>query len=584
MSASSQINRLPSQSLSQLLGNSIGAPITTTIKEFDDSLDGGFLPGQIYEVCGTNGSGKSSLAAQLVVNCLEKNKNALWISTLQAIPFDKVNDYCHGKEVFLKKLDHIRLNTLGSLTLFLQSLPIKPTKYSLIIIDDFASCITRCFDENEQMIKSTIRRGKPVSLEYKKNRSIQNILKLLSTYCATNKSSCVLINNSNLLSMSFVETKPHVSLAPSRSSSSSGSFSSQSVKSSQMKPKRFNQQILISPLGDHPFWSSYFKARITLYRDWISSNFSMDSTAIFVHLKQNKLHKGPVQLKPISFQETKTGITQVSEDVISLPSNISHSFTLEEEDFGTDPESEVEEDVQELRTTEMNGPPVLLPSSPRHKDISTAKNILPDDLLTETGLLGSSQSKDEATGTDDVGNQDIAEENEIGEEAAKAIEEEVNGENESNDIESASQVEANVELNSKEPTPSGNESGEHLEEDETTDRPTLIEDTTVNNHIQSVPIYEDTSLEFEEIEDELEELYPTQPESLTIAQLSQLENTQTSKLQPFKRNTHHLLNKSVKRLRLPLQDSTNTNYDYHPDSYGSQLSSEEYIPASAPYF
>lgn len=596
MSASSQINRLPSQSLTQLLGNNISNPITTTIKELDESLGGGFLPGQIYEVCGIKGSGKSSLAAQLVVSCLKEKKNALWISTLQAIPFDKVRSYCEEQKELLRCLDHIRLNTLGSLVLFLQSLSAKATKYSLIIIDDFASCITRCFDENELLINNAIRRGKPVSLEYKKNRSIQSILKLLSTYCATNKSSCALINNSNLLSMSFVETKPHLSQAPSRSSSSSGSFSSQNIGDPQVKPKRFNQQILISPLGDHPFWSSYFKARITLYRDWISSSFSTDSTAIFVHLKQNKLYKGHIQLKPIRFQETTTGITEASEDVGSLTSvNNSHSFTLEEEDFGTDSESEAEDDAEELRTTAMNAAPILLPSSPRHKDISTAKNILPDDLLSKGGILGPSPTMTDNSESEVDGQEDRLEQIETIErisEKSSTSEEEVE-QNENSDGELASQGEyVNDDSLSKETMPKVNGSEECPEETSITDEGSQADDITTKDieklhsnidHNQSVPVVEDTSLEFEEIEDELEELYPTQPESLSVVQLSQLENTQLPKQHPFKRNALHL-NKSVKRLRLPLQESTNNNYGYHPDNYDSQLTSEEYIPASAPYF
>lgn len=538
------IHRLPPQSLSQLIGTTSTPPISTSIKYFDEALDGGFQSGSLYEISAINGSGKSSLAAQLVYNCLQMGKQVLWISTLQSIPLQKLRDMCEPE--LLENLHHIRLNTIGSLLLFLQSLPLKKTKYSLIIIDDFMSCITRCFDEHEIMINPQHLKSKQNALESKKNRSIQTLLKLISTYCATNNASCVLFNSSTILNMSFVETKKHES---SQVPSSSVQFSSQNPS---QKPKRFYQQILVSPMGDHPFWSQYFKARMMLYRDWLSSS-SSSTTAIFVHLKFNSLVSKVHTPKVISFQESPKGLVEVSKDLNLSISNSSNSFTLEEEDF-----EDFENEETEMRTTAMNEHPVLLMnSSPRHKGISTAKDILPDDLTNEV----SSQVASQAASTKEI---------------EKSMEEEQNeqGDDEENDSSIVQLNENQFENSDIQSTP-----GPIIENQ--SDKVVNENCDKENDNLQfSVPMVEDTTVEIEEIEDELEELYPTQPESLSFIQLSQIHNSQS---QTSKRSFPSPSSKtrSVKKIRHPLRDFTN---EYHQESYQTQLSSDEYIPASAPYF
>lgn len=694
------LHRLPSQSLSQLLNKqSTGSAISTSITTFDNALDGGFQPGQIYEVCGLNGSGKSSLATELCLNCLKNGKKVLWISTLQSIPLERVKSSSQKRPELLKNLDTIRLTTLGSLFLFLQSLSVQVTKYSLLIIDDFSTCITRCFDENEQSINSSRPKNKQISLESKKNRSIQSILKILSTYCATYKCSCVLFNSSDILNMSFVEIQKTSSQSQQQELQypSSQPFSSQNFTSKPSNPKRFYQQVLVSPLGDHPFWSSYFNSRIMLYRDWSSSalaSYSGQATSIFVHLRQNSLLKRqnsqtnsnkPTEV--ITFQETDNGITEILKDDLSMVTNTSHSFTLEEEDFtsGEEGEGEAEEEeepgIDEPRTTDMNLPPILLDSSPRHRNISTAKNFLPDELtkelekdresqanLSDYDNIDQGQNREEVEEMEEMeeeeggsgeqqdqleiedaasithANQEVKipenneqqieeeeqykdenSEKELGQEvheeatkeemanggrvqeskenneiedshagsAAHCIEREVDndiGESTAHERHDRSIVQLNAQefedngLSTKRQV-SSNEMCEVVNKDQTIlDVPSQV-NVQMNDELEEPHVSEmiqDISVE-EEIGDELEELYPTQPESLSVIQLSQLPEPEPRS----KRCSSTLVNKYVKRLRgFPINnDSTiESPYDCQQDSSDSQLPSDEYIPASAPYF
>ncbi|CCH40894.1 ATP synthase subunit alpha [Wickerhamomyces ciferrii] len=636
----SQVHRLPSQPLSQLLNDSPSIkPLSTGIQAFDEMLEGGLYPGQIFEICGIQGSGKSSLSSQFVKNSLIEEKHVLWISSLQCIPIDTIKNYLGiDNENLLSNLNHIRLDSISALFIFIQSLNLKPNKYGLIIIDDFASLISRCFNQFENL------NGKNQLQEQKKNKAIQNIFKLLSTYCAINNCICTIFNSSTTLNMSFVETKEDpISNTQQQHQEMRSSQSFIGPLTPKPKPKRLYQQILVSPLGDHPIWSSYFKSRLMLYRDWVTSSSSLNSTAIFVHFKQNRLQRSSNLIpKVIKFQETLNGIIEVGKnDPIS--SNVSNSFTLDEGDFGTDDEEdEEEEEVDELRTTYMDkNPIVLLESSPstRHNDISTAKNILPDDLINNKGINSSNQIDDRVIVNPMTTNELYSDGSDKGEDADETIEpednenevpervmdtssqkddtitvlnEKVNEENGGNavidDNDDNGQEETNdddesltIRTNNNDPNEDNISNKDNVnvnEEEEDDDSIEQLEEEVFNRELKDnqplkceinsftipnepLPMSEDTSIEYEEIEDELEELYPTQPESLPIAQLSQIPSPKGYNNMRKRKFDLNNLSNNVKRLRLPLQDSTNLNYD---DSYESQLGSDEYIPASAPYF
>jgi hypothetical protein len=474
-------------------------------------------PGQIYEVASLNGTGKAAFAQQLCYNALQMGKKVLWISCVRDLQTDKL---VHAlDEELLENLKTIRITTLAKVYLYLQCVMNKE-QFGLVIIEDLSIILSKNSGDLGETYSNTVTNVKKREnlVEIKRHKALQDILKVLNNYSIQNKSAVCLLSPVDVVNMSFVET-PNITTS-SIPSSGSSSFSSQQYLTP--KPKVFYQQVLSSSLGEHPSWSSYIRARLTLYKDWIIGN---SKTVSFVHVKHNPTIKKfshfdntkKLSTVPISFSiEDSFGIKEVdlesiaSEDMKSIEAIDSQPFVVREDDFESDQElgpEERDEDDNDITEEE-----TLLPSSP-HRDIIIAKDMLNEASSVST-KVGATEVSDEAS--------------------ADAFSSEIKDREDEQDSEDPTEI--SIEINHE-------------------------------TFMESEP-------QLDELNDEMEELYPTQPEALTMDELAQLSQTLLGK-DPFSAKKRPMDQDSEKRTRprlVAIQYLNDTDEDL------------SYIPSSAPLF
>jgi hypothetical protein len=528
----SQIHRTQSQSLSQLQSQLAQRPlqaISTSIDSLDTMLNGGIIPGQIYEVYGLNNSGKPQLAEELCKSTRKIHRKVLWVSMMQARPPLK-----SGIGV-----QHIRLTNLGELYLFIQSLK---TSYGLIVIEDFALAMNRAMGHLDDIITNP-----KLSIDSRRNKTILDFFKLLSIQCRKFASACVLFNSVDNLNMSFVQVEEGIEHG-----------SSQSVASE--RPKKFYQQILVSALGNHQSWSPLLRARIMLYKDWSKGG----NTASFVHIRHNQamkkmLQSQSVEPRVVSFYVKGDGLSQTVE-TLERP-----EFTID----GNDLESEKQEETEEEHA--------VLPTSPCENDV---QNDIQNDIQNAREMLSSQIDNDalaqqelESLLGDDLQDELDSDDSTIVntlEQDPAAVTDKTS---ETQDLDQTNHEDIYDETTLKPGDATPEDAQEHTIPELTTDNEAKIKPFHICEDIENLrseSMVEDTSMEVQEIDDELEELFPTQPEAISLLRLSQLEEN-------IKRKTIIGSSRQTKQPRIAIMDLMSFQ-----DSI--EESHEENIPATLPFF
>ncbi|KAK6638647.1 hypothetical protein RUM43_006914 [Polyplax serrata] len=127
------------------------AIIPSGIKQLDSILDGGFMTGNIYEVCGLEGSGKTQLCMSVALNiCLNSPHQVLFMDTKYDISVQRLVQMLSAQNVFNKSkvLEKIKichptsacklLNDLHHLTTSLSQSSERYLGFKLIIIDSLS--------------------------------------------------------------------------------------------------------------------------------------------------------------------------------------------------------------------------------------------------------------------------------------------------------------------------------------------------------------------------------------------------------------------------------------------------------------
>ncbi|BFZ62910.1 hypothetical protein YB2330_004020 [Saitoella coloradoensis] len=156
-------HRLPTLSLTQSLAKSL-TPTTrlrTSSTALDEALDGGIPRGQITEVCGPPGSGKTTLGMQVAVGAVRAGGEVVWMVAGQPPPLTRLLDLISTSasssddddeepEAILRRIHMLHTPTLPSiLSTFLHPLSssasFPPPNTSLIIIDDLSTPVATSF-------------------------------------------------------------------------------------------------------------------------------------------------------------------------------------------------------------------------------------------------------------------------------------------------------------------------------------------------------------------------------------------------------------------------------------------------------
>lgn len=349
--------------------------------------------------------------------------------------------------------DQVRITTLGALYLFIQSLN---KHYGVLVIEDFATAVNRAMGELDDLVDKH-----KVSVDVRRNRVILDFLKLMSLYCRKFNAVCVIVNSVDTFNMSFVQVNPTTS------------------SSQQASQQKFYQKILVSALGEHPSWSSFFTSRIMLYKDWSQGG----KTATFAHVRHNQtmkrlLQSQIVEPKVVCFTWGKASVKEVG-------GMEQEDFTLEGQDLQEDSNISIERETSFINGDEEQEGEDLC------DDIQNARELLSSQILTNQGL-------------------GVLEDHTEGDKQDDALQHMVHGI-------------VGRDQESKEP------GIEFSQEQATASQP------------------DDSSVQ--EIDDELEELFPTQPEAISIIKLSQILENSMNKRRPF-------TDEPAKRPKIDIVDET----------------------------
>ncbi|CCJ30179.1 unnamed protein product [Pneumocystis jirovecii] len=211
---SSLYHRLPTTSaFDALTSDNTLSFISSSISELDKIFGGnGFRTGQITEISGPPGSGKTTMALQATINCLKKREKILWIETFQPFPMNSLKrimmlnkktkkttsiDNTYEDIDPLNYLTILHAPSLSNLiALFLHSYNTESRDLTqqkkLIVIDDIATPIIAAFpaDNFENQSRNTTYD----IAQLKKSQILANLLVSFNRIAAKNNASILVLS------------------------------------------------------------------------------------------------------------------------------------------------------------------------------------------------------------------------------------------------------------------------------------------------------------------------------------------------------------------------------------------------------
>ncbi|KAG4302320.1 hypothetical protein PCK1_001592 [Pneumocystis canis] len=234
---SSLYHRLPTTSaFDALTSDHTLSFISSSLPELDKVLGGnGFRTGQITEISGPPGSGKTIMALQVAINCLKKKEKILWIETFQPFPIHSLE-----KIIALNKTNqettsinhtHDEINPLNYLTilhapslnnliaLFLHSSKTDSKdliqQKKLIIIDDIATPLIAAFPTDN--VENQSRNTSYDTTLLKKSQILTNLLLSFNRIAAKNN-ACILVLSKMVIKINNLNGKEYPILSSPLSS------------------------------------------------------------------------------------------------------------------------------------------------------------------------------------------------------------------------------------------------------------------------------------------------------------------------------------------------------------------------------
>ncbi|KAH3675725.1 hypothetical protein WICMUC_002517 [Wickerhamomyces mucosus] len=479
-------------------------------------------------------------------------------------------------------MEYIRLRSLGEFIIFIESIK-NDKKYDLIIVEDIANLLN---------VQS---KGK--------NEIFLKILKLLNLFANQSNSTAILLNTLQISNISFIKTED-ITPPPSSIGLPSQLFSQSMIP--LQKPQLEYQPILTSCLIDHPSWSHYFKKRMIMYKDFINHsketcfNIKLNNEIISFEkhedgtIKETNIEDdeeensfilkdqniSDIQGKSIEEEDQRNGEVNFNEYIDNDNDNDNGNININ----GNDNANINNDDDAGRIDKELND---LLNSSLRYKEIQNVKDLVQQDNLKAVEMGNDPTEVDK----EQFGNEEIESNNKlvvvddlIETKDAKQAEQDIQEE-----TEEKSQIELEKKLDYDHEIREGKKinveifNNENLPENFAKNTPNDSKEIeNLNPFNVNITDIELTELEFEtqvpneldqekekdemfydEMTQEFEELYPTQPESVSMKELSQM---------PTKRQTRELIKELLtKRQRLILEE------------FEGKADIEDEIQSSAPY-
>ncbi|KAF3170413.1 hypothetical protein TWF106_001102 [Orbilia oligospora] len=218
-SADNSRHRLPTQSAAAALATQLDqgyGSFATGSEALDSSWGGaGLERGKLVEICGPPGSGKTTIAVQLVVDAVSKGEQVCWIDTLSQCPTSRLEGILTERDLASKASSILRyqITSLAHFFAIIAHLTKISLEISLVIIDDISLLFTKEFPPASDAPQSQTlpNRGHEKQID-KRGRLVADIANQLQRFSASRMAAVVVLNQ---LATKAVRGGGPLELAPS---------------------------------------------------------------------------------------------------------------------------------------------------------------------------------------------------------------------------------------------------------------------------------------------------------------------------------------------------------------------------------
>ena len=124
--------------------------ISTGLSKLDRFLSGGIPNGVIVDVFGSNGTGKTLLLLQLLINSIKNGGNILYIDTTGGFRPERVLEIQKESGIEQNLLDKITVNRITNTSEQIQSInSIERNNFSLVVIDNVTDLFSYEYQKDE---------------------------------------------------------------------------------------------------------------------------------------------------------------------------------------------------------------------------------------------------------------------------------------------------------------------------------------------------------------------------------------------------------------------------------------------------
>jgi len=128
--------------------------ISTGLKKIDNFLLGGIPDGIIVDIFGGNGSGKTQLLLQILINCVKNGGNVLFLDTTGGFRPERILEIQKNSNFEINLLDQITVSRITNTSEQINSIKtFKEKNFSLIVIDNVTDLFSYEYKNNSSIFK-----------------------------------------------------------------------------------------------------------------------------------------------------------------------------------------------------------------------------------------------------------------------------------------------------------------------------------------------------------------------------------------------------------------------------------------------
>ena len=155
--------------------------ITTGLQKLDQFLSGGIPDSVIVDIFGENGTGKTLLLLQLVINSVKNGGNVLYLDTTGGFRPERILEIQKEYEIEINLLEKITVSRITNTSEQIKSINnIEANNFSLIVIDNITDLFSYEYQKDE--------------LTFEKNSLFMKYMHNLSNFTITKKIPIIITN------------------------------------------------------------------------------------------------------------------------------------------------------------------------------------------------------------------------------------------------------------------------------------------------------------------------------------------------------------------------------------------------------